>query len=310
MADDGLRAGMAARLRFSVSIFFPLPDLYVRASDECKAVFHRRLLQLHPRHLQDKPTDRLPPRFGMQYVNFSDPAVSPSPSPSPSQIRNTSHLPLPLNPSLIHRSIADKTPSQLPRYYKASFFEYVNAFKVYGSEAGEKQQHRRNKMQGVANCKKDGETEGGGMETGRGILQVRQTINNTKTSNIRNSGYSLFYISYNHSINQPFPSLFQETSNYRTKKASLLCHSEKSKQNFRFHLKQERNVPTEAGQDVSCFSQGRKENKAGIQDSRTKQKGILACVCCLFKPRRKSKAKQSRKQRKQKPGNASLACLI
>lgn len=78
----------------------------------------------------------------MQYVNFSDPAVSPSPSPSPSQIRNTSHLPLPLNPSLIHRSIADKTPSQLPRYYKASFFEYVNAFKVYGSEAGEKQQQQ------------------------------------------------------------------------------------------------------------------------------------------------------------------------
>lgn len=52
----------------------------------------------------------------MQYVNFTDPAVG---SLSPAS-------PMP-KPSL--------TQSQLPRYYKASFFEYVNAFKVYGSEA-------------------------------------------------------------------------------------------------------------------------------------------------------------------------------
>lgn len=50
-------------------------------------------------------------RFGMQYVNFTDPAVSDS---------------------LFHCLRLSLTITQLPRYYKASFFEYINAFKIYG----------------------------------------------------------------------------------------------------------------------------------------------------------------------------------
>jgi len=47
----------------------------------------------------------------MQYVNFTDPAVSDS---------------------LFHCLRLSLTITQLPRYYKASFFEYINAFKIYG----------------------------------------------------------------------------------------------------------------------------------------------------------------------------------
>jgi len=52
-------------------------------------------------------------RFGMQYVNFTDPSVR-------GYLSVVSGLRLSL------------TITQLPRYYKASFFEYINAFKVYG----------------------------------------------------------------------------------------------------------------------------------------------------------------------------------